>query len=152
MKNTDYNMFLYNNKGFTIVEVMIAIAILTIGLLSVASMQIGAIKGNHFSDNTTCALTLAEDKMEELLSLDYNNLELNDVLSANNNDLFRIDVGWFDKDEMNIDETGKINAGHFRRIWNIADNKPIDGNKLITVIVTWDNDAHEVSLTSIKRK
>lgn len=144
-------MFLNNDKGFTIVEVMVAVVV-TIGLLSVASLQIGAIKGNHLSDNITCALTLAEDKMEELLGLDYNNLELKDVLPANNDDLSKIGAGQFDKEEIDIDETGKVSAGHFRRIWNIADNKPIQGNKLITVIVTWDNDDHEVSLTSIKRK
>ena len=42
-----------NERGFTIVEVMVAIAILSVGILGVASMQVSAIRGNHFSDNTT---------------------------------------------------------------------------------------------------
>ena len=139
-------------KGFTIIEIMIAIVILAIGLLSVASMQINAIKGNKFSDNITCALTLAEDKMEELLGLDYNNPELEDTVVGNNSDLSRIDPGWIDRQELNIDEAGRSNAGKFRRVWNIADNGPVENNKTITVIVTWDNDSHQVSLTSIKRR
>ncbi len=138
-------------KGFTIIEVMIAVAILAIGLLGIASMQMSAIKGNKLSDNITCALTLAEDKMEELLGLDYNNAELEDVVTSNNSSLSRTASGWIDHQELNVDETGKINAGHFTRIWNIADNTPLTNNKTINVIVLWGNGEHQVSLTSIKR-
>lgn len=139
-------------KGFTIIEVMIALVILVVGLLSVAFLQVNAIKGNRLSDNITIALTLAEDKMEELLGLDYDNTELQDLREENNNDLTIIETGWIDKEELNINETGRPNSGHFRRIWNIADNMPIENNKTIKVIVTWDNDNHQVSLTSVKRK
>ena len=152
MNISDNNFYLSGQQGFTIIEVMIAVAILTIGILGVASMQVSAIRGNNLSDNITCALTLAEDKMEELLGLDYDNPELEDVVQANNADLSRIEQGWIDQQEINIDETGKVNAGHFRRIWNLADDTPISNNKTITVIVTWNNDDHQVSLTSIKRK
>ena len=146
------NLSLSDPKGFTIIEVMIAVAILAIGILGIASVQGSAIRSNNLSDNITCALTLAEDKMEELLGLDYNNPELQDVITGNNTDLSEIEEGLIDNQEINIDETGRVNAGHFRRIWNIADDKPIPNNKTITVIVTWDNDNHQVSLTSIKRK
>ncbi len=145
-------LFFTDQKGFTLIEVMIAVAILAIFVLGIASMQMSAIRGNNLGDNITCALTLAEDKMEELLGLDYNNPELADGVKGNDSDLSRIDDGWIDRQELNIDETGKVNAGHFRRIWNIADDKPILDSKTITVIVTWDNDGHQVSLTSIKRK
>ncbi len=141
-----------NKRGFTVIEVMIAVAILSIGLLGVASMQMKAIRSNNLSDNVSCALTLAEDKMEELMWYDYFNPELEDVSDSNNDDLSRIDEEWIDKQELNIDETGKRNAGHFHRVWNIADNRPIDDNKTVTVIVAWDNDNHQVSLTSVKRK
>jgi len=45
-----------NQSGFTLLEVLIAISILTVGLLGVAQMQIMGIKGNYFSGNTTAAL------------------------------------------------------------------------------------------------
>lgn len=152
MNNYRNNTLCAEQKGFTIIEVMIAVAILSVGLLGIASMQMSAIRGNNLSDNITCALALAEDKMEELLGMNYGNHDLEDIVTANNDDLSRIDPGWIDRQELNIDETGKTNAGQFRRIWNIADNKPIENNKTITVIVLWDNDSHQVSLTSVKRK
>ena len=150
--NYRLNSYCPGQKGFTIIEVMIALVILAVGLLSVASLQMNAIKGNYLSDNITSALTLAEDKMEELLGLDYDNAELQDLFEGNNDDLGIIESGWIDKEEININESGKVNAGHFRRIWNIADNMPIENNKTIKVIVTWDNDQHQVSLTSVKRR
>ncbi|MBN1907901.1 MAG: prepilin-type N-terminal cleavage/methylation domain-containing protein [Deltaproteobacteria bacterium] len=138
--------------GFTVIEVMIAITILAIGLLGVASMQMNAIRGNSLSDNITCALALAEDKMEELMGLDYSDPALEDAIYENNNDLTGVAKGQVDKQEALIDEAGKLNAGHFRRVWNIAEDTPIDDNKTVTVIVLWDNDKHQVLLTSVKRK
>jgi type IV pilus assembly protein PilV len=139
-------------NGFTVIEVMIAITILAIGLLGIASMQMNAIRGNSLSDNITCALALAEDKMEALMGLDYYDPALEDILFENNDNLTGISEGLVDKQEPRIDEAGKQNAGHFRRIWNIADDTPIEDNKTLTVIVLWDNDKHHVSLTSVKRR
>jgi len=139
-------------NGFTVIEVMIAVTILAIGLLGIASMQMNAIRSNSLSDNITCALTLAEDKMEELMGLDYSDPALEDIVFKNNDDLTNITKGWVDKQEPLIDEAGKLDAGHFRRVWNIADDTPIDSNKTVTVIVLWNNDKHHVSLTSVKRK
>lgn len=152
MSTTCSSIFCSDQKGFTMIEITIALVILVVGLLGIASMQVSAIKGNYLSNNITCALTLTEDKMEELLGLDYNNPELEDVFVGNNDDLSRIEPGWVDNQELNIDETGQTNSGHFRRIWNIADNTPLEDNKTIKVIVTWDNDRHQVILTSVKRK
>ncbi len=42
-----------DDRGFTLLEVIVAIAILTFGLLAVASMQIGAIQGNSFAGRVT---------------------------------------------------------------------------------------------------
>ena len=146
------NTLCSGKKGFTMIEVMIALVILAVGLLGVASLQVSAIKGNNLSDNITSALTLAEDKMEELLGLDYDNPELKDLVKTNNDDLDIIDSEMIDREELNINESGKANSGHFRRIWNIADNIPVENNKTIKVIVTWDKNSHRVSLTSVKRK
>jgi type IV pilus assembly protein PilV len=52
--------------GFTILEVMIVIAILTFGLLSLAAMQIQAMKGSDRGRHTTNAAAIAENKMEQL--------------------------------------------------------------------------------------
>jgi len=61
-------------EGFTLVEVMIAISIFTIGILAIASMQISAINGNDSANNLTGATTWAQDRIEELLALPYANV------------------------------------------------------------------------------
>jgi len=119
-----------NQSGFTLLEVLIAISILTVGLLGVAQMQIMGIQGNYFSGNTTTALTLAEEKMEDLLGTSYIN-----VISGN--------------DANPIDETGQA-GGIYTRTWIVANNTPIIDTKTVTVNVSWDNASHQVSLSCIK--
>jgi type IV pilus assembly protein PilV len=53
--------------GFTLVEVMIVIGILTFGLLALATMQITAMHGSERGRHATNAAAIAENKMEQLL-------------------------------------------------------------------------------------
>jgi len=124
-----------NQSGFTLLEVLIAISILTVGLLGVAQMQIMGIKGNYFSGNTTAALTLAEEKMEDLLGKSYTDAELTNGNHPDANNP--------------IDETGQA-GGIYSRMWIVTDNTPITGTKTATVSVSWDNLSHQVSLSCIK--
>jgi len=134
-----------DDKGFTLVEVLIGISILTIGLLALASMQVSAIRGNSISDKTTTALALAEGKMEELLLKDYDDADLKDSNPFNNSDLSSITR--VDHEEKDVSETGDVGAGRFRRIWNVAESSD-PALKTVTLIVSWDNDRHRVSFTS----
>jgi type II secretory pathway pseudopilin PulG len=52
--------------GFTLIEVMITIGILTFGLLSLAAMQIHAMHGSDRGRHATHAAAIAENKMEQL--------------------------------------------------------------------------------------
>jgi len=54
------------SRGFTILEVMIVIAILTFGLVSLAAMQIHALHGSDRGRHATNAAAIAENKMEQL--------------------------------------------------------------------------------------
>ncbi len=55
-----------NLSGFTIIEVMIVVAMLTFGLLSLSAMQIHAMKGGNQGRHATRAAALAESEMEFL--------------------------------------------------------------------------------------
>ena len=126
-------------SGFTILEVLIAVSILSVGMLAVATMQVSAIRGNHFSDNTTLALALAEQKMEELMGMSYTDGDLTNGQHQENN----------------VDDTGTPDAGgYYKRIWNVTDHTATATGyptmKTVEVIVTWQNDLHQVSISSVK--
>ena len=69
-------------KGFTLIEVMIAVFLLTVALLGTAALTTTVIRGNFFSQVSTTATTLAKDKMEELKAMPYNSLPTTEVTDA----------------------------------------------------------------------
>jgi type II secretion system protein I len=65
-----------NIKGFTLIEVLIVMAIFSIGILAVAAMQITATKGNASARRITEATALAENQIENLMQLSYDHVDL----------------------------------------------------------------------------
>ena len=55
-----------NEKGFTLVEVLVAVFLLAVGMMSAASMQLTAISGNKFSKDTSLAIELAEEMIDRI--------------------------------------------------------------------------------------
>jgi len=49
-------------QGFSLVEVLVAILLLTVGLLALAKMQTQAVASNSFGNQLTQATFLAQDK------------------------------------------------------------------------------------------
>lgn len=68
-----------NNKerGFTLIETLIAMTIFTIGILSLFGMQTSAIKNNLTANRITIGSTWAMNQVEQLLGLDYTHPKLN---------------------------------------------------------------------------
>ena len=54
------------SRGFTLIEVLIALAIFSIGILAIGSMQMWNTKNNTTGNITTQATMLARQKIEEL--------------------------------------------------------------------------------------
>lgn len=57
---------LKNSRGFTLLEVMVAIIILSIALISLSGLLTKSMRSTTFGKNTTIADNLAREKMEEL--------------------------------------------------------------------------------------
>lgn len=54
------------DQGFSLIEVMVAIMILTVGLLSLAQMMVVATSSNTLSGRMTSCSSLAKEQMERL--------------------------------------------------------------------------------------
>ena len=67
-----------NAAGFTLMEVLIAMVILSFGLIAVASMQVVAIQINSAANKLTQATTMLQDKVEALLALPFTHADLSD--------------------------------------------------------------------------
>ncbi len=57
--------------GFTLIEVLISISLLTIALLGLCGATVMAMKGNSLSQMSTKATIMAKDKIEGLKNLNY---------------------------------------------------------------------------------
>jgi len=65
-----------NSLGFTLIESLIAMLVLSIGILALNTMQISSIKGNATASKLTIADTVATDCYEHILNLPYTHTAL----------------------------------------------------------------------------
>lgn len=110
--------------GFTLIEVLIAMFIATVGLLALVIMQANAIRGNGFANQLTRATLLAQARLEQL------NSTLLSPYEVSGTDL---EAGAGGTEE-NIGPDGKA-GGPFTLIWAVAPYTPF--SRKVTVVVTW---------------
>lgn len=68
-----------SQKGFTLLEVLIAVSLLSIGILGIAGLAGTAVKTSGYSQAMSQANNLAQKRLEALLSVDYLNIEVDDA-------------------------------------------------------------------------
>ena len=134
------NPFIDVDDGFTLIEVLIAMVILTIGIFALYSMQISSIRGNHLANLVTQSSNFSSLQLERALSADFDGSTLED---RNNNGTKK------DLDKDSIDDAGKnfglddvgddadyqINSGdnNYTIAYNVALDVPLEGIKKIRV-------------------
>lgn len=59
------------SKGFTLIEILIALIILSISLLALAGLMAQTTRNNSFGGRITEAATFAQDKLEELRAVSW---------------------------------------------------------------------------------
>ena len=131
----------HNQKGFTLLEVIVAISILTIGLLAVASMQVSAIRGNASAYGITEATSWASDQIEKLIVLPYDHADLQDTDGDGASGLE--DASEATDDNPNPPPT----HGKYKVYWNVAVDDTADGTKTVNVIVTWADHGIQKSVS-----
>jgi prepilin-type N-terminal cleavage/methylation domain-containing protein len=117
------------NRGFSLIEVMIAMAIFSIGILAIASMQLSSTKNNTTGNITTQASMLARQKIEELKGQDIADLTPVDEQPDPNNPI-----------DVNGDSGPK---GAYNRYWTIETIPDSNTSRKITVYVDWKEKVDE---------
>lgn len=62
-------------EGFSLIEVLVALAILAVGLLGLALFQTTAIKGNAIASKWTVATALAQDRLERFRHASWTSIQ-----------------------------------------------------------------------------
>jgi type IV pilus assembly protein PilV len=106
-----------------LIEVLIALVILSVSLLALASLTVVTTKNNSFGSHMTEAATYAQDKLEELRAIRWDQ-----IASANDQ------------------KTGSTGVTYSRN-WNVNQNGSL---KTITISVNWNDQGNRsMSLVSV---
>lgn len=128
-------------KGFTIIEVVIAMFVLMVGVLGTVIMQDAFIKGNSTAIHLTGDTNSASDQMETLMGFSYGDDELSD---ANNTPAANEGVtGLNNTDVVGSEADGYEDQGDREVFWNVANDYPIFGAKTIRVVVRRKDGVHK---------
>jgi type IV pilus assembly protein PilV len=121
---------LHTHIGLTLLEILITTLILSVGLLGIAGLTTGVMRGNAFSSKVTTATTVAEQKMEEMRRIGYSGVPMADTTITEDYHII-------------------THYPSYKRMTSIKMMNPADGIKVITVAVFWDSDRHSVSLKTV---
>ncbi len=127
----------HSEKGFTLVEVIMAMLILTLGIGIISSIIADVSRKNFLSHNHTQAVIMAQNKIEELLNDGYESSNLTE--------------GFYENQNNPINAAGD-STGVFYQYWQIDDLRPIPKSKQITSWIQWedkDSAIQSVRLTAV---
>jgi type II secretion system protein I len=117
--------YLTKSRGFTLVEVLVALVILSFSLLALAGLMVTTTKNNSFGSNMTEAATFAQDKLEELRAMRWDDIP----------------------EGTSSDQKSGSTGINYRRNWNVATK---DVLKTIAISINWqDRTDHSIKLTSV---
>jgi len=122
-----YSLCAHRQEGLSLLEIVIAMAVVFLAVLGFAGFSVVAHTGMSASEKMTRAVTLAQEKME-----DVKREGIPEGLSSQ----------W-----TNTEPYGSIaGALYHQRMLTITPNNPMPGLHTATVQVQWDNGAHTTSL------
>ncbi len=136
--------------GFSLVEVLVSLTILSVGLLGLALFQISAIKGNASAMNTTVATQAAQAKLESFRRISWTSVVTDCTAGYGGSTTATVPVyASVTTGDNVLDSRGK----RFYRIWRVVPNTPSALIKTITVWSCWQDELgawHNVMLVALR--
>jgi type IV pilus assembly protein PilV len=120
--------------GFTLLELLVTLTILSAGLLGTAILTTGIIRGNFFSKNITSATAVAQTTIEGAQRVGYTA------------------VNAYATDSSKVPPTVSMGGVSFSQSASVTNNSPASNMKTISVTVSWNeanNAARSVTLQTI---
>lgn len=109
-----------NKKGgYTLMEVMIAMAIFTIGFLALGGLQVRYTHNNARARMITESTALADSTLSRLQALPFHHRDLDPS------------IGWHQRPAKN--------AGSYRVRWRVKADLPVKGTKTVSIMVNPHN-------------
>ena len=121
-------------SGFTLLELLVALTILSIGLLGTAMLTTGIIRGNFFSKNITSATAVAQTTIEGAQRVGY------------------AAVNTYVTDSSKVPPTVSMGEVSFSQSASVTNNSPASNMKTVSITVSWNeanNAARSVTLQTI---
>jgi prepilin-type N-terminal cleavage/methylation domain-containing protein len=155
--------------AFTLVELMVAIVVLSIGFFAAASMQISAVDSDLSANRMTEAIHLAQGRIEELMALEYTQVYTDPDLigdaaiaegaepytDSNGNGLRDFKEPYTDSNGNGVWDAAHVDTHPppgFTITWSVTDCTPVNLTKHIRVYVTRNNNKGTTMLTCIKSR
>ncbi len=112
-----------SEKGFSLVEVLMALAIFSLAFAELGRMQLTAIQANATSGRLTRMTALAQAKIEQLMAVPYTDPSLADLTVMGQTTPY---------------EDRNVPPGYSMR-WRVDTDTPFVGVKTVNLTVTWQN-------------
>ncbi len=132
-------------NGFTLIEILVAVIILSVGILAVSQMTVLGMQATTVVNQRMYARAVMSRYYEIL-----NNLPNSDPLVQNDNDNTDLD----DTATPDFQENFQMGGVNFRVCWNVinnAGNPPDDRiEALIRLHILWNNDRNRIATDLIK--
>ncbi len=138
-----------SQRGFSLVEVFVALLVMSVGLIALAKLQVDLVRGSSDARARTVALNLAEEKIEDLRTFAVADSAGTWSITANPIAWSHIttNTGGRIPPQASYSSTLEVAGIQFLRTWTVANRNftgtgPITSRtKDTTVTVSWQNEA-----------
>jgi type IV pilus assembly protein PilV len=133
-----------NQRGFSLIELLISITLLAIGMLALASMQTTAINANGIAKKNSDLTQLAQVALEDILSWNGNDVRLQNATPAPEE---------IDLDPAGPSKTITLDGGKtYKAVYSLTPDGPAPMITRIDVTVTDLGLDKSLTVTSFKRR